>query len=302
MKTKESLWILFLYRTIPGRCLLKVLVRPRFSRLAAKYLDTPFSRWLIPFYNRKHPPCGAFYEHTASPGLSAGQCQYRSFNAFFTRKRPRACQHIDWNPGHLISPCDGYLSIYPIRAGSTFRIKHITYSLTRLLQDEKLAAAYQGGTCLIFRLAPHNYHRYCYPDHGLTTGRRTIPGILHCVRPAALETGPVLMQNAREYVTIQTDHFGTVVQMEIGALLVGKICNHPGHTYVLRGMEKGYFAFGGSTIVLLLSKGIFTADRRIMNNMALGQETPVTYGECIGHRRRIHAFSPMAFPFHLPKR
>ena len=54
---------------------------------------------------------------------------------------------------------------------------------------------------------------------------RKIRGKLHCVRPIALRTVPVFAQNSREYEVIAAGKFGIVVQMEIGALLVGKINN-----------------------------------------------------------------------------
>lgn len=87
---------------------------------------------------------------------------------------------------------------------------------------------------------------------------RKIRGKLHCVRPIALRTVPVFAQNSREYEVIAAGKFGIVVQMEIGALLVGKINNFREKTdksRVWAGDEKGYFAFGGSTIVVMLQKG-----------------------------------------------
>ncbi|MDW2800755.1 phosphatidylserine decarboxylase [Clostridium boliviensis] len=149
-----------------------------------------------------------------------------------------------------------------------------------------MAAEYQNGTCLIFRLAPQNYHRYCYIDNGLAVKQVSIPGILHCVRPTALNTYPVYIQNSREYTIINTKNFDTVIQMEIGALIVGKIHNHNNHIYTERGAEKGYFEFGGSTIILLLKRGILQMDERIIENMKKGIETTVKYGECIALKQQ----------------
>ena len=54
---------------------------------------------------------------------------------------------------------------------------------------------------------------------------------------------------------IDSDGFGRAVQMEVGAMLVGRIVNDtPSESRVVRGMEKGHFEYGGSTIILLLSK------------------------------------------------
>lgn len=100
---------------------------------------------------------------------------------------------------------------------------------------------------------------------------RKIRGKLHCVRPIALRTVPVFAQNSREYEVIAAGKFGIVVQMEIGALLVGKINNFREKTdksRVWAGDEKGYFAFGGSTIVVMLQKG-----NVVLNEALYGRQT-----------------------------
>ena len=112
-----------------------------------------------------------------------------------------------------------------IEKDSEFTIKHTRYSVEDLLQDKSLAARFEGGKALVFRLTPANYHRYCYPAEGRVLSEKKIPGVLHCVRPVALCSVPVFAQNSREYQVIRTERFGTMVQMEIGALLVGKITN-----------------------------------------------------------------------------
>lgn len=268
---KESLDVCFLYGTCLGRILLKALVKPGFSQLAEKYLDSPWSRWMVPVYIRKH-------------GIYIGEYErenYRSFQDFFIRKRKAGFQSCDKEERHLISPCDGFLSAYPIGKDSAYRIKHVKYSVAELLQNKKLAERFQGGTCLIFRLTPGNYHRYCYVDEGKTVAQIGIPGVLHCVRPMAYERYPVFIQNSREYALLRTEHFGTMVQMEVGALLVGKINNYADIQSFHRGEEKGYFKFGGSTIILLLEKGRVRLGQRVLKNMQRGQETKVRMGSCI---------------------
>ena len=42
----------------------------------------------------------------------------------------------------------------------------------------------------------------------------------------ALDQLPVYTENSREYTVIKTDTFGPVVQMEVGAMLVGRIVNY----------------------------------------------------------------------------
>jgi len=106
------------------------------------------------------------------------------------------------------------------------------------------------------RLSVDDYHRYIYPVSGRRSHERTINGVFHTVQPIALEHCPVYKENTRKYCIIKTNEFGTILMMEVGAMMVGRITNHeaePG--YVTRGEEKGYFEFGGSTIILLTQKG-----------------------------------------------
>lgn len=271
---KESLPVRFLYKTVPGRCLLKLAVCPGVSRIMGKYLASPVSRWMIAGYIRRHGIDMKSYEKK----------KYVSFNDFFIRKRKRSKCTLDVVPSHLISPCDGYLSVYSIDSGSKFRIKNVEYSIPQLLENDLLASSYLGGTCFVFRLTPQNYHRYCYIDDGLKGKNHFVKGVLHCVRPVACETYPVYVRNSREYTVIRTMFFGKVVQMEVGALLVGKIHNHQEAGEVLRGEEKGYFAFGGSTIILLLEKGRVVPNKNIRLNMLYDRETKVKMGENIAVR------------------
>ena len=81
---------------------------------------------------------------------------------------------------------------------------------------------------------------------------------------------------------MHTRAFGDVIAMEVGALLVGKIVNHHGPASVRRGQEKGYFQFGGSTVVLLMKKDTAILDGDILENSRNGIETVVKFGEKIG--------------------
>ena len=259
-----------LYGTRAGRGLLKLLIHPRVSRLAGRYLDSRHSRWLIAPFVKRNELDLTEYERAG----------YGSFNAFFIRQKRAEYLQPDMETDHLISPCDGFLSACEIGADCRYRIKGIEYSLAGLLADAELAKRFRGGQCLIFRLTPRNYHRYWYIDSGVKEKQVILPGVLHCVRPIACERYPVYAQNSREYVLIHTENFGDIIQMEVGALLVGRICNHSDGQVVSRGQEKGYFEFGGSTIVLLFEAGKIALDAP----MRLDIEIPVRAGERIGTR------------------
>ena len=110
-----------------------------------------------------------------------------------------------------------------------------------------------------------------------------IPGVFHTVNPAANEVYPIYHENTREYCLLKTGQFGTLVLMEVGAMMVGKITNlHPEACQVKKGEEKGYFEFGGSTIVLLIQHGKVRLDADRVENSETGYETIVRMGERIG--------------------
>lgn len=271
---KEAMMLRFLYRTIPGRVILKLLVQPKVSEAAGYYLSSGASKWLVPYYIRKHK--------IDMNDIDINGGGFASFNDFFIRKRNAEC--FDKTGGHLISPCDGLLSFIRIRGNTVLDIKNTKYTLDELLKDRRLAGQFKDGAALIFRLTPADYHRYCYVANGqvLLTGK--IRGRLHCVRPIALENVPVFVQNSREYQLIKTHSFGNMIQMEIGALLVGKIRNNRSsskYSYVHRGDEKGYFEFGGSTIILLFKKNTVCFNEELYKRQNSDGEIKVHMGEFI---------------------
>jgi phosphatidylserine decarboxylase len=261
-----------LYGCTAGRLLLKLLVSPVVSRAAGAFLSTRLSTVLIKPFIRANGIDMSPYE--TGP--------YRSYNAFFSRRIRPECRPIDREPGHLIAPCDSKLTALRISQDLRFTLKNTEYTVTSLLRDEVLARAYEGGYALIFRLTVDDYHRYCYIADGTKGDNVRIPGVLHTVNPIANDHVPIYKENAREYTVLHTEVFGDVVMMEVGALLVGRIVNHHQAAAVRRGEEKGYFQFGGSTVVVLLEKDRVCMADDILENTRAGKETIVQMGERIG--------------------
>lgn len=262
-----------LYGTAPGRAVLKVLTKPVVSHMAGYALEHPLSTVAIPpFVLKKHIKLDDYAE-----------THFRSFNAFFTRPVKPSARPVDRTPEVLISPCDAKLMVVPVDDNTHFTIKGADYSLAALVGCKKLAARYRGGQVLIFRLTTDDYHRYCYPDDCAVGKTRFIAGELHTVHPvSAAHDVKVYHRNARTVTMLQTDHFGDVLQIEVGAMFVGKIVNHPHGSRVARGIEKGYFEFGGSTVVLVLEPDAVQIDAQILENSGSGAETVVRYGSGIG--------------------
>ena len=270
---KDNKELMFLYRTIPGRIALKLLSSRAVSYVAGAYMDSPLSCSMIESFAKNNDIDMSEYEDE----------RYDCFNSFFTRHIRSDMRPIDMEPSHFIAPSDGLLSAYHIHEGLVVPIKQSNYSIYDLVVDKRVADMYKDGICLVFRLCVDNYHRYCYPDSGYKGINRHIDGVLHTVRPIALRSLPVFTENSREYTLIKTDNFGTVLMMEVGAMLVGKIKNHHERAQVTRGQEKGYFEYGGSTIVLLVKKDKVKFDDALFEATDSGYETPVLMGECIGH-------------------
>lgn len=268
----QDRFLALLYGSAAGRLLLKPLVSPIVSRIAGAFLSTRLSKVFIKPFIRTNSIDMSQYE--AVP--------YRSYNEFFSRKIRSGCRPIDMEPGHLIAPCDSKLTALPITDEAILTIKHTAYTVESLLRSKELAEKYKGGCALIFRLTVDDYHRYSYIADGHKDANIRIPGVLHTVNPVANDHFPIYKENTREYSILHTAAFGDVLMMEVGALLVGKIVNHHQAYDVLRGQEKGYFQFGGSTVILLLEKEAAILDADILANTRLGRETIVRMGEKIG--------------------
>jgi phosphatidylserine decarboxylase len=211
---------------------------------------------------------------------------YRSFNDFFTRKVKAERRSIHPDKRILISPADSRLLAYPIKEDTVYPVKGVTFTVEELIADRSTASAYHGGLCLVFRLAPSDYHRFCYIDDGEHEAVNSISGNLHSVNPIAIRCNlKIFQKNYREYCILKTKNFGEVIEVEVGALLVGKIHqNLRGGGRFFRGQEKGYFEFGASTIVMVFKPSVAAIDEDIDDHSRRGIETRVQYGSAIGKR------------------
>lgn len=211
---------------------------------------------------------------------------FSSLNDFFIRELKPGLRPVDPEPRHLISPADSRLLVFDLTAQNSLPVKGYWYTLKDLLQDDYLAREFASGWCFVYRLAPCDYHRFCYIDSGHQDAVRRIPGVLHSVNPIALSAVHALMaKNYRELTVLHTENFGSVLHLEIGALMVGKVVQHNRHegTYK-RGDEKGWFEFGGSTLVLLFKKDSVRPDEDILQHSVNQIETLVRLGERVGTR------------------
>jgi phosphatidylserine decarboxylase len=266
----------YIYERALGRFLRRaVLTRPGFSKLYGRYQSSPWSRRAITDTVRKLSIDMVDYEVPPDG--------FQHFNDFFTRRLRPGARVVDADPRRLVSPADGRTFVYTEVHGDTLLpAKGRALSLRALLGGEEAARPFRDGVVFIVRLCPSDYHRFHFPCAGEASAPRTLAGPLESVNPWALARGrPILDTNQRDLTLIDSPTFGRVAYLEIGAMCVGSIV----HTFrpgpIQAGDEKGYFQFGGSTVILVFEPGRITVDEDLVANTRKGLETFLRMGEGI---------------------
>jgi len=262
----------FAYETLMGRTLWPVLFGSRaVSALMGRYYDSPRSRRSIASL-ASIPGCRA--DEAEKP---AGE--YGSFNEFFTRRLKPGARPVG---DGVASPADGRLMLYlGADADRPFPLKGATRSLREVFGPPG-APAVDGGLydVAVVRLAPVDYHRFHFPcDCETPDPPRVVPGGYHSVNPIALVRRPdVYACNERQIVACDAA-FGRLWLVDVGAFGVGTIVQTYSGVRHSKGDEKGYFKFGGSTVVMVAKAGALKFDDDLVRNSAAGLETRVLCGE-----------------------
>ena len=261
----------FLYGSVMGRFLLRIVVSPFVSRIYGWWGERKCSAKKIPGFIRDNGIDMDDFEDR----------EFSSFNDFFTRKLRPGARQVDADPLSLIAPADSRVLAYPVDDDTAVYVKGRKYTLAELVGDRLDTSSYAGGVCLVYRLCVDDYHRYCFIDDGKLLLSYRIDGRLHTVRPVS-DNYRVFAENTRVVSILSTEHFGEVIHIEVGALLVGRIVNRE-VTSFKKGEEKGYFEPGGSTIIQIFRKGAVTIDSDILVESKDLTETRVYFGEKVGN-------------------
>lgn len=268
------------YSSPIGMTLLEAVLKKRMSSsLYGWYLDRRISKNKIKPFVGKFDLDMSIAEKTLK--------DFSSFNDFFYRKLKPTARPIDRDEHAVISLGDGKLLAFEtIDLDRIVQVKGFSYSLRELIKDDKAASRYQDGTCLILRLCPTDYHRFHFIDSGTCEAPFKIKGAYYSVNPVALQKVEKLFcENKREWSIFHSDHFGDVLYIEVGATFVGSILQtYTPHARVNRGDEKGYFKFGGSTVILFFEADKVKIDEDIIEQTKLGYESSVLMGERIGEK------------------
>ncbi|KAI8988405.1 phosphatidylserine decarboxylase-domain-containing protein [Mycotypha africana] len=256
------------------------------KRLLANMSYKQGRRFDSPLSQREIRPFIKFHQLDMSEVLEPIE-NFKTFNEFFYRKlKPgsRPCDAPD-NQRVAVSPADCRMMAFPsVDAATTLWIKGLEFSLSKLLDDAQEAKYFEGGSLAIFRLAPQDYHRFHSPVDGTIRKIHNVEGQYFTVNPMAIRTTlDVYGENKRDIVYMETEEFGQVAVVCIGAMMVGSIILTAGvGDYLKRTDELGYFAFGGSTLVVLFQKHALRFDEDLLENANNSLETLVRVGNHIG--------------------
>jgi phosphatidylserine decarboxylase len=263
------------YQTMSGQWCSRLLFGTSWlSSALGWYFDSPLSKGKI---------ASAIADLNIDEGeFAEPKEQYASFNAFFTRKLKEGARPFSSDPSLFLCPADGRLLVYEdIEEDSLVTVKGVEDRIEALFA--RPMPEFVGGKVAVVRLCPADYHRYHFPCDATVVDEVTVAGQYHSVNPMALKAKPrVFCVNKRSYTLLDTERFGRVAFMEVGAFGVAGIHQTYQGTQVARMQEKGYFDFGGSTVVLVFQKDAVLFDEDLRQNSAKGIETLVKVGETIG--------------------
>jgi phosphatidylserine decarboxylase len=267
----------FLYGTRRGRLLLPLATSRLLPELMALSRRRRRSAASIPAFCAEYGV--ALDDVVRPPATDRHPHGWTSFADFFVRDWAPGARPVPDDPATLISPADGKVLVGPIDADCRLQIKGVSYALADLLGGDSMAGRFAGGTWFVVRLTVDDAHRYLHVASGRCVARGRAGRALHTVGPWG-RGRPVLVSNRRWYTVHDTEAHGLVAQIEVGAILVGRVRNHDCST-CRRGTPKGRFELGGSTIVVLCQRGAVVPDPDLVSWSTQGVETRVHAGEQI---------------------
>ncbi len=266
-------WLVWLYNNPVGELSTYAFVKRKFlSDWYGSQMDLPSSKDKIPDFVENY-------------NIDLNICQkkdFNSFNDFFYRKLKKSARIIDTNSLAVVSPADGKVLAYSDISNQDFIVKGYRFDVDSYFNNKELSNRYRNASLMIIRLCPTDYHRYHFPISGKILNEELIEGDYYSVSPIALKKKiELLTLNKRAYTEIETKNFGRVIMSEVAATMVGSMINTYDDGDVEKGEEKGYFKFGGSTVILFFEKGEITIDKDLMKNTSEGLETEIKMGERI---------------------
>ena len=247
-------WLRFAYTTVIGKLGVALLIKRKiFSIILGKLASSSFSKKkIVPFIEKYGIKKDSFEKKID---------EFTSFNDFFSRKLKPTSRPISPKANTISAPSDGrYLAFENISNLSPFFIKGEQFTVDELIADENKAAKFASGSMLISRL--------CVTDY-------------LSVHPIAMKGDiSVFLQNKRMSTILHSKACGDILMIEVGSTGVGTIQQtFTPEKEVLKGDEKGYFEFGGSTVILIFENGRVRFSEDLLENTSNGLETYVLMGD-----------------------
>ncbi|WP_051938413.1 phosphatidylserine decarboxylase [Ghiorsea bivora] len=276
----------FAYGNPIGRLLAPFIASKMLSRLYGKAQDSVKSAQKVPPFIKNFAIQIEQYQKGSLKGNPI-ETSYQSFNEFFIRKfkdGQRTFTPKDEEMGAFAEA--RYFGHESMTDDLNIPVKGSMLRAIDLIGDDELAKDFIDGPLIIARLCPVDYHRYHYPDDGRTLQSFTVAGDLHSVNPLALKyRHDIFIKNERRVSILETEHFGKLAYIEVGATMVGKIVQTYDESKPFKkGDEKGYFLFGGSTVVLCGEKGKWVPSTDMLENTKAGIETYIQLGDVVARK------------------
>lgn len=274
-------FIKFLYTSFAGQKMGGLFTNKYFSQAYGAFQDLPMShRKVRPFIEKFNIEIDDYEPGSlVAPDI---RDSYRNFNEFFIRKFKMGKRPFVSEAHRMPALAEArYVGFDAIDEKKLYPVKGQYLLAKDLVGNAQVAKMFEGGPLLIARLCPVDYHRYHYPDSGKVLDNFRVPGAYDSVNPLAIRyKNQIFIKNERHVSILQTENFGKLAYIEVGAICVGKIVqSHRWNKPFLRGEEKGYFLFGGSTVILLGEKGAWKPSQDILSNTNKGLETYLHLGQ-----------------------
>lgn len=276
-------WLRWAYETGLGRATTAILLKRKFF---SWYYGNRMNR---PYSGNKVLPFVVDYDLDADE-FGKQAWEYKTFNEFFSRTLKSEARPIV--PGEEVAalPADGrHLAFQQLENTDGFYVKGQKFTLAELFGSVDVAAPFEGGSMLISRLCPVDYHRFHFPVSGTPRNSKTINGFLFSVNPIALrrEVG-YLVQNKRMLTLIESEQFGLVAMFEVGATCVGSIKQLYVDSRVnQKGEEKGLFKFGGSCVITVFQRGRIKFAEDLTRNSQQYREVYAKMGDELGRVPKV---------------
>ena len=267
----------FLYKSSLGKVFSPLLTLPIASRLYGRKMDSTKSKSQIISMIAEHRIDTSKFIKTSNCNIG-----WNTFNEFFIRKYKR--EFMSFVQGQSLPAfCEGRYFAWNSEGDiKKLPVKGYELNIKEILGG-KNHEDFMNGPVVVCRLAPVDYHRFHFPDDCKVLDSYAIAGKLHSVNPLALKSKKdILIINERQVSILETTNFGKLAMIEVGAVCVGKIVQTYNSTKNRRGDEKGYFKFGGSTVVILGQRGKWSPSKELISNTEKGLESYAKIGTAIG--------------------